>query len=419
MKVLWFSNCVLGDKSSRGSGSWLFAMRGLIASEVSLFNITNGPVSQPVHNNYGDIEEYVLPNFRLSDGVPSKSGVEVISKIVDEIDPDIVQIWGDENYWALLFSRGLLKRPNVLLDMQGVMSSVPDVFYGGLNHCDVDIRLGLIELRYPHRSVRAKFNHYLKVKVPQEKEILSSAMLVSSQSEWVRDQIAAELNPKAKVYDTLFPLRDAFYKSEKWRKPSHSNEEIFTSASYMLPFKGIHVLLKALAILKSKHPNVCLRIAGADPLSKNSVKNSSANGYTRLLVSMISELKLQDNVLFEGPMNAEQLCERALNSDLFVCPSFVESYGSAAAEALYLGVPSVLAYSGNLPYFSSKEQSALYYPAMDYVSCAARMERLLSEPTLCNDLSLNAKRALKELCDPYAVKERQLSIYRDILNDKS
>ncbi|MGD9404114.1 MAG: glycosyltransferase [Anaerolineae bacterium] len=64
--------------------------------------------------------------------------------------------------------------------------------------------------------------------------------------------------------------------------------------------------------------------------------------YLQKLVDLIGELNLEGRVLLAGPLYGEdKLCALAA-ADLFVLPSFMESYGNAAAEAVAAGVPVLL-----------------------------------------------------------------------------
>ena len=132
MKILWFSNGILSKNSSKGSGSWLHAMRDLIAGEVELVNITNGAVPQIESNVGNGIKEYILPNWKLINGIPSEKNIKKIDDIVRTEHPDVIHIWGIERYWALLFSRKLIRHEHVLLEMQGVAVGSRNAFWGGL-----------------------------------------------------------------------------------------------------------------------------------------------------------------------------------------------------------------------------------------------------------------------------------------------
>ena len=69
------------------------------------------------------------------------------------------------------------------------------------------------------------------------------------------------VNPIARLFRSVRALRDPFYRGQKWS--FHGAPSIFCSAAYPSPFKGLHVAIRALAILKKHIPDIKLRVAGA------------------------------------------------------------------------------------------------------------------------------------------------------------
>lgn len=413
MRILWFSNCELTTTASKGSGSWLYAMSGLLASDIELYNITEADVPNIVFNESNGIKEYILPLFRLRNGVPSIANIKKICQIVDEVSPDLIHIWGIEKYWALLFARGYIKQ-NPILEIQGLLSACCDVYWAGLTPWEIIKTIGLKEFLKP-----SSFLYFRKKKVEArakfENEALSKLNVFSTQSQWTRNQIHF-VNLNAQLYETKRPVRREFLAFDRWLKPSNNNLIVFTSLSYYEPFKGIHVLLKAIRELKKKYADITLKIAGPDITKTSRIRTG---GYEKQLLSFISKYDLKENVVFLGRMNAEELVEELKNSNLFVNPSFVESFSASTAEALCLGVPTVISYAGAMPEFTEELQTALCYSPMDYKSCAAKIELLYTDCELSNRLSRNSIKLLRNKCSAEHVRNVQLRIYKDYLGHKS
>lgn len=413
MKVLWFSNCILGNEINRGSGSWLYAMRSIISSEVELYNITQSHVSDIVLNKYDDLIEYVLPSYNLVNNVPLEREIKSIVNIVDTINPDIIHIWGIELYWGLLFSRGYIKR-KYILEIQGLLSSCYNVYYGGLTPAEIVKCFSIKEI--------LKYNSYLpfvRKKIEKrsfvEYEIIHHSSFISTQSEWVRNQIRFIVNAQTTVVKTLLPIRDSFYKSNKWKK-TYSNKSItlFTSFSYLVPFKGLHLLIKGLSILKKKYDNIILNVGG---IEISSVPFYRKDGYLYYILSLIKRYNLQENINFLGKLNEEEIIKELLISDVYINPSFVESYSVASAEAMFLGVPSVLSYAGAMPDFSNKIRTALYYSPMDYIDLSSKIALLIENNQLATTNSSNSIRVLEDLSDKNKIKTNQLTIYSTFLQN--
>ncbi|MDR4503331.1 MAG: glycosyltransferase family 4 protein [Candidatus Scalindua sp.] len=104
---------------------------------------------------------------------------------------------------------------------------------------------------------------------------------------------------------------------------------------YCEPLKELHVLIKAVGKL-NKIP-FCLHIIGdyqCDPEYVNKIK------------CLITDLGIEDKVVFHGRMGRNELSIWLKKADLFVSPSRGEGYGRALAEAMYFGLPVIGADKG-------------------------------------------------------------------------
>lgn len=413
MKVLWFSNCILGNTESKGSGSWLFGMKDVISNSVELFNLTNSNIDEISHNKYKDFEEYVIPNYKIKNGLPNQCNISKIKNIVDKIKPDIIHVWGMETYWGLLFSRNHIQG-KYLIEIQGILSSCHNVFYGGMSPTQIYSCFNIKELIKFNSFLPFQKNNTLK-NIKCENEILVNSNNISTQSDWVRNQIKFKTKKNVNIFTALIPLRKAFYNSKKWNKVHNRKTTIiYTSFSYLLPFKGFHMLLESISILKKKHHDVMLNVGG---VNIHSVSFYRQDGYLKYILSKIAKLNIVNNVTFLGSLNEGEVCEQLLNADVYVNTSFIESYSVASAEALYLGVPSVLSYAGAMPDFSKEQQVALYYSPMDYTDLASKIDYLINDNEFSNSLSNNSIETFNNLLEKQNIKQQQLSIYNQIKNN--
>lgn len=412
MKVLWFSNCVLTNDNVKGSGSWLYAMSSLISHKVQLFNITESRnVSKIIRSEYNGITEFILPIYPLNNGLPSKKNIYKIKGIVEEIKPDIIHVWGIEKYWGLLFVRHYLNY-HPLIEIQGVLSSCYDVFWGGMTPSEIIYSFSLKEILKPscHLWLQKKA---FKKKICYEKEIISHLKIISTQSQWTRNQLHS-INPGALVFNTKLPIRAEFWNAKKWSSPQHENFiVVFSSLGYYHPFKGIHILIKAINELKTRGINVFLKIAGPN-ISELSFYLKS--GYQRYILSLIKKMDLCNNVEFLGNLDASGIIYQLQNADVFVNPSFVESFSASTAEALCIGIPTVLSYAGAMPEFSQDLKTALYYSPTDYRTCASLIESLSINQDIRNEIIANSTKVIEKLCSSNMVVQTQLEIYKNFMS---
>jgi glycosyltransferase involved in cell wall biosynthesis len=410
MKILWLSNIALSDSAIKSTGTWLTAMSQALVSQndIILFNISQRKVNYYQKEKIGNITQWLVPLERLTEkGLPSTKTIKFIQNIVKDIDPDIIHIWGTENYWGLLTARGFIKG-NILLEMQGLKYSCIKDFYGGLSFYEL---LKCIKIKEILKFKSSLFYNRYKFKKwgGFEKEIIQFHNNISIQSEWIRAHISAIKNT-GRIFKTGMILRDEFTNSEKWKR-NNGKLVLFTSTSGTTAYKGIHILFRALAILKKEFPNVTLKIAGSY------IKGLKTSGYTKFLLNEAKRMGIYSNIEWLGSLNANDIVSQMHISMVDVVPSFVESYSMAFAEAMAVGIPCVVAYSGAMPELAQDNESALFYSANDEVMCANQIKKLITDKDLSNKLSKNSIRVsfLRNNCSN--IVNNQLSIYKSIINE--
>lgn len=413
MRILWLSNCTLTDAPTAATGSWLQAMsQALVRSgNVELYNITFGNSREFVRHDSGNIQQWLIPKVHLRNGMPQQSVTDDLCRLIDHINPHIVHIWGVESFWGLLSSRQYITRP-VLLEIQGLMYTCADVYMGGLSLGETMACIAPIDWIMPrHNILRAKAKFYNWGKY--EKEILRTQRYISTQSQWVKAAIAPYCNPHAHIFDTLMAVRTPFMTSEPWCN-SFSNKpiELLSVASSALPYKGVHIAIKALAILKQFYPNIVLKIVGDYRQNKKSFKRG---GYVRFLEQLIRRYHLTDNVRFLGSLPTEQLVAAMQQSHVMLHTSHIESYSLALAEAMAVGVPSVIAYAGAMPELAQNGVSGLFYSPCDYRQCAQQVRCIIENPHLAQRLSQAARVTAQQRNNIDDVVKRQIDIYNTVI----
>ncbi len=180
------------------------------------------------------------------------------------------------------------------------------------------------------------------------------------------------------------------------------------------PRKGIENLLEACRILKDQDVAYSLAIAGAGRAR-----------YTRSLMRKIDALGLTDRVRMAGEVHgaAKRIFFEAL--DLLVVPSHAESFASAAAEGLALGVPVIA--SRNTPWARLADQGCGLWVDNDPVSLAQAIGRIRTMPLeemgergrewMAAEFSWEA--AAREVCNTYSVMLSGTPILADSASARS
>jgi glycosyltransferase involved in cell wall biosynthesis len=407
LRILWFCGSPLSDSDPGGTGTWLGAMaRGLLDSdEVELGIVAPGRVNQFARGDYRQVQQWLFPmKTKLGrNGLPPTALVQAIVAAAKEFSPDLIHSWGTEYFWGLLSARGLLTYP-AILEIQGLRGQIVPMFYGGLTWRERLRCIGLKEL-LKRRTMCADRRDFARWGVFEE-EMIRGHRFVDVQSDWVASHIKA-VNFDARRFPVDLALRQPFYSADGWQPGNRPT--LFCTAAYTSPFKGLHVAVRALHLLRKRMPDARLRIAGAHQRS-----GLRQNGYMRWINRMICQLGLVDAVQWLGPLNAEQIIVELKNAATVVIPTFVETYCMAFAEAMNIGTPTVVAYTGGTAYLGKDEETCLFFPPGDEAMCAYQLERVLTDTELALRLSRESRKIATVRNDHSRIVQRQLEIYRQV-----
>lgn len=408
LKVFWLCNCSLSDLDTGGSGAWLASMAQALLNtgEVDLASISSWLGSEFKPCDHKQVKQWLVPaRVRFRDGLPPASLVDSIVTAVSDFAPDLIHVWGTEEYWGLLTARKLLDYPT-LLEMQGMKGEIAKAYYGGLTWRERLSCIGPKEvlLRKTMEVDRHKFARWGKF----DEEIVRNHRFIDVQSLWVTAHARA-LNPSASLFPVDLALREHFYAPAGWQ-PSGQLTLFCTAASHP-PYKGLHVAIRALALLKQRLPGVRLRIAGDH--QRRGIRQS---GYMRWINRLVRQLGLSHAVEWLGPLNAEQIVAELKKAPAVVIPTFAENCCTAMQEVMAIGTPIVASQAGGVPSLGKDEESCLFFPPGDAAMCAFQLERVLTDADLALRLSVHSRKTAAVRNDRERIVRRQLEIYRQVVD---
>lgn len=102
----------------------------------------------------------------------------------------------------------------------------------------------------------------------------------------------------------------------------------FVYVGGLIPRKGVDLLIRAFALLQSKHHSVQLTLVGNGP-DRNALK------------TMVDELKLREHVIFKGSVPFHQIPSEMIKHDVLVLPTRLDVFALVVAEAIACGLPVV------------------------------------------------------------------------------
>lgn len=413
MKVLWLSNRAFVAESSKETASWLQPMAEALAQtgSVNLVNVSVGKVKEPHFYQYHCLGQWIIPHYKVSmcGQIASTQLCKCVSDIIQKENPDLVHIWGTESFWASIYRQGFI-RNKIILDIQGLLYAYAKFYYGGLSLRERIRTIHAKEILMPWRTLAYK-QRVFEIRGKSEILNLKSISNIAYQSEWTKNHVQF-INPSARLFATKLMLRDAFFQSSPWHYHSKCESPVlFSFCSDADAYKGMHVMIKIAKVLKTKYPKICIRLAG-----NLSVGKILKDGYSIFLKNLIIKSGLEDNVIFLGPLDAKHLVSELLNADACVIPSFVETYCLAFAESMMIGCPTVCSFAGAMPELAEHGKEALFYSPTDYIQAASYVEKIIEDPELATKLSSNARKRRFMENDKQKVVERQLEIYKTLIN---
>ena len=169
------------------------------------------------------------------------------------------------------------------------------------------------------------------------------------------------------------------------------------------PLKGLDILIGAVACVEDI-PDISLVIVGGSP---------DADGEMERLKALSRELGIADRVVFTGAVSHADIPQYYNAADVFVLPSYHESFGLVALEAMACGTPVVASRVGGLTSFVSDGLTGYLIPWRCPEPFARRIETLLSNPILRDRMGQAARSMAMNMTWTRAA-ERTVNVYESV-----
>jgi D-inositol-3-phosphate glycosyltransferase len=150
------------------------------------------------------------------------------------------------------------------------------------------------------------------------------------------------------------------------------------------PLKGIDILIEAMAQIE--HRDARLLIVGGDEQAADEM---------RRLRSLISELRLDQRISFVGSVEQKQLANYYSAADVCVVPSYYESFGLVAVEAMACGTPVIASRVGGLATTVEDGETGYLIPWRCPEPFAERIDLILGNDELRRNLGRAARQAMR------------------------
>ncbi len=156
------------------------------------------------------------------------------------------------------------------------------------------------------------------------------------------------------------------------------------------PLKGVETLFQALARLRDLGVCECtelyLAIIGGDP----SDGPADGNEEMERLKALRRELGLADLVTFLGARDQDALPDYYAAAEAVIMPSYYESFGMVALEAMACGTPVIASEVGGLAFLVKDGETGFHVPDRDPELLADRICQIITDPLLRAELGEQA-----------------------------
>lgn len=412
MKILWIVNTIFPypaeqlDMQKTAFGGWLNGLADTIKEEknveLAIATVYSGKELKKFQDDH--LIYYLLPG---APAIKYNRKLEIYWKAInEEFKPDLVHIHGTEFSHGLAFQNACPEVKSII-SIQGLISKYAKVYYANITMEDIIKNITVRDVLRQDNIIQAKKRFVQRGK--NEIEILKKANSVLGRTNWDYANVKA-INPNIKYYCANETLRREFYDKE-WDITNVEKHTLFTTqASY--PIKGIHHLFETVYLLKKQYPNIKLYIAGENIISRGRIRR---NGYAKYLEKLIRKYHIQENIIYTGILNVNQMKDRLLKTHVFVLPSAIENSSNSLGEAMMLGMPCVATNTGGTMDMLEHKKEGFLYSYTEPEVCAEYITQYFEDEQLAVEYGKNARETALVRHNPEKNGETILKIYEDMI----
>jgi glycosyltransferase involved in cell wall biosynthesis len=191
------------------------------------------------------------------------------------------------------------------------------------------------------------------------------------------------------------------------RDVTRKSAELITTLSSDSPLKGFRFLLEALARLRSKRPDLRLKVIGQP-------------GHETGTAERVRDLGLSSLVHFTGRVASESIASAYAEATLAVVPSLYEGFGFPAGEAMACEVPVVSSRGGALPEVVGEDGSCgMLVPPKNSEALASAIDQLLDQPERRIEMGRAGRARVLEHFTWQRAAERTVDVYREVIAERA
>lgn len=181
-------------------------------------------------------------------------------------------------------------------------------------------------------------------------------------------------------------------------------EPRLVTVAHVVPRKRHEDVVRALWVLRDRHPGVRYRVIGDGPERP-------------ALARLAAQLGVDDRIEWRGQLPHAEAMESAREADLFVMPSVDEAFGVAYVEAMASAMPVVAALGEPGPQeIAAVGEGIVLVPPGDVAALARALDALLTDPARRRTLGVAARRTVAESFTWERCGRQTLRAYRGVVD---
>lgn len=418
MKILWLTNIPLPEVSllmkepSIPFGGWLVNASADLSEVKDLYLSILFPKANINNIEYfkgKEIKYFAFPNINLNDKFLIERNI-YFEKVLKEVNPDIVHIFGTE-YPHTLSMVNTCKKMNIksIISIQGLVSIIAQHYMACLpEHIQRKFTLRDFIKQDNIKQQQKKFINKGKFEI----KAIQKVYHVIGRTTWDRACVS-QINFKAQYHFCNETLRSEFYKHE-WVLQNCVRNTIFVSqGSY--PIKGLHFILEAMPLILKRFPNTILYVSGPNIFKSNTIKDKlKKTSYAMYIKNLINNLNLSDKIKFTGLLDEREMAMRYLKSNVFVCPSSIENSPNSLGEAMILGLPCIASDVGGISDMLKHNEEGFLYPADAHYMLAYYVCEIFRDDNIASTFSKKARYHALKTHDRSINIKSLLEIYKNV-----
>lgn len=317
-----------------------------------------------------DVSCVVSTNSKLKDFIKNVKTFEIqrkssfslvssfrLAKIIDQEDIDIVHLHWTKDIPIIVLAKLLSKRkPKIVQTRHMTMTRFKDDFYHNFLYKNIDTIICVT------KALEDQINKFIPEKTRPKTKVI---YLGANAPELLCDD-------KIEEFKKELEIGSAF---------------IVGLVGRINEFKGQHLLIEAMKLLKEKELNIKAYIVGS----------AMNNEYLEKLKQQVKDYSLEDNIIFTGftkePTKFMQV------SDVILMTSKNETFGLVTVEAMKVGTAVVGSNSGGVLEIIDDKESGLLFETGDFKDLASKIEMLYDDKELKNKLAKAGHKKANECFD--------------------